>query len=237
MPPKRTTLTLKQIITGTDLFLNLSRETKEHLADAFKKVTVGKNKVVIQQGEPGDALYLVAQGSFSVFVTTDGKKKKVGEIKPGSCFGEGALVTSEPRNATVVCDEAGIVYRINREDFTKALKDHPEELKAFVRLIGRRSRALHRSVFRPEPRRIKELVSSVSLFASVGDKLIAELEPQMEWIFLPGGETLMRQGDAADGMYVVVNGSLVYEVRNHENRIVSTGNFSKGDIIGEMALL
>ncbi|HNN00576.1 MAG TPA: cyclic nucleotide-binding domain-containing protein [Turneriella sp.] len=237
MPPKRNTLTLKQIITGTDLFLNLSRETKEHLADAFKKVTVGKNKVVIQQGEPGDALYLVAQGSFSVFVTTDGKKKKVGEIKPGSCFGEGALVTSEPRNATVVCDEAGIVYRINREDFTKALKDHPEELKAFVRLIGRRSRALHRSVFRPEPRRIKELVSSVSLFASVGDKLIAELEPQMEWIFLPGGETLMRQGDAADGMYVVVNGSLVYEVRNHENRIVSTGNFSKGDIIGEMALL
>ncbi|MFO1481337.1 MAG: cyclic nucleotide-binding domain-containing protein [Turneriella sp.] len=237
MPPKTTALSLKQIITGTDLFLNLSPGTKEHLARAFRKVSVGKHKVVIQQGEPGDALYLVAQGSFSVFVTTDGKKKKVGEIKPGSCFGEGALVTSEPRNATVVCDQPGIVYRINREDFSRALKDHPDELKAFVRLIGRRSRALHRSVFRPEPRRIKELISSVTLFREVGAKLIAELEPQMEWIFLPGGETLMRQGDAADGMYVVINGSLVYEVRNHENRIISTGHFSRGDIIGEIALL
>lgn len=237
MPPKKSILSLKQIINATDLFLNLAPEAKEHLARAFRKASVRKNKVVIQQGEPGDALYLVAQGSFSVFVTADGKKKKIGEIKPGSCFGEGALVTSELRNATVVCDQPGIVYRINREDFSRALKGHPDELKAFVRLIGRRSRALHRSVFRPEPRRIEELISSVTLFRDVGAKLIAELEPQMEWILLPGRETLMRQGDAADGMYVVANGSLVYEVRNHEDRIVSTGHVSKGDIIGEMALL
>lgn len=234
---KTTAPSIKEIIAGTDLFLNLSSETKEHLARSFLKVKVTKKKVVIKQGEPGDALYLVATGSFSVYVTTDGKKQKVGEIKPGSCFGEGALVTREPRNATVVCDQSGTVYHIGREEFTRALKDRPEELKAFIRLISRRSRALHRSVFRPEPRRIKELISSVSLFSGVGAKLIAELEPQMEWIFLPGGETLMRQGDKADGMYVVVNGSLVYEVRNHENLIVSTGYFSKGDIIGEIALL
>ncbi|TGM43976.1 phospholipase [Leptospira biflexa] len=234
---KPTSLAIKEIITGTDLFLNLSPETKEHLAKSFVKVKVPKNKVVIKQGEHGDALYLVATGSFSVYVTTDGKKEKVGEIKPGSCFGEGALVTDEPRNATVVSEQIGTVYRIGREEFKKAFKDRSEELKAFVKLISRRSRALHRSVFRPEPRRIKELISTVSLFSGVGAKLISELEPQMEWIFLPGGETLMRQGDKADGMYVVVNGSLVYEVRNLENTIVSTGSFSKGDIIGEIALL
>lgn len=237
MLSKLNSQTLQQIISGTDLFLNLSQETKEHLAQTFAKVHVAKNKVVVRQGEHGDALYLVATGSFSVYVTTAGKQQKVGEIKPGSCFGEGALITDEPRNATVVCDQAGTIYRIGRKEFKKALKDRPEELSAFIRLISRRSRALHRSVFRPEPRRIKELISSVPLFKGVGAKLISELEPQMEWIFLPGGETLMRQGDKADGMYVVVNGSLVYEVKNHQNRIVSTGYFSKGDIIGEIALL
>jgi len=237
MRSKTITPTLKQIISSTDLFLNLSKETKEHLERSFHKVNFVKNKVVIKQGEHGNALYLVATGSFSVYVTNDGKKQKLGEVKPGSCFGEGALVTDEPRNATVVCDQSGIVYRIDRNEFKRAFKDRSEELKAFVRLISRRSRALHRSVFRPEPRRIKELISSVSLFQGVGTKLISELEQQMEWIFLPGGETLMRQGDKADGMYVVVNGSLVYEVRNDQGLVVSTGNFSKGDIIGEMALL
>ncbi|MGJ4732270.1 cyclic nucleotide-binding domain-containing protein [Leptospira levettii] len=237
MRSKTITPTLKQIISSTDLFLNLSKETKEHLERSFHKVNFVKNKVVIKQGEHGNALYLVATGSFSVYVTNDGKKQKLGEVKPGSCFGEGALVTDEPRNATVVCDQSGIVYRIDRNEFKRAFKDRSEELKAFVRLISRRSRALHRSVFRPEPRRIKELISSVSLFQGVGKKLISELEQQMEWIFLPGGETLMRQGDKADGMYVVVNGSLVYEVRNDQGLVVSTGNFSKGDIIGEMALL
>ncbi|XDD46899.1 cyclic nucleotide-binding domain-containing protein [Leptospira sp. WS39.C2] len=237
MRSKTNTPTLKQIISSTDLFLNLSTETKEHLERSFNKVNFVKNKVVIKQGEHGNALYLVATGSFSVYVTNDGKKQKLGEVKPGSCFGEGALVTDEPRNATVVCDQSGIVYRIGRNEFKRAFKDRSEELKAFVRLISRRSRALHRSVFRPEPRRIKELISSVSLFQGVGTKLISELEQQMEWIFLPGGETLMRQGDKADGMYVVVNGSLVYEVRNDLGLVVSTGTFSKGDIIGEMALL
>ncbi|MCW7507740.1 cyclic nucleotide-binding domain-containing protein [Leptospira levettii] len=237
MRSKTITPTLKQIISSTDLFLNLSKETKEHLERSFHKVNFVKNKVVIKQGEHGNALYLVATGSFSVYVTNDGKKQKLGEVKPGSCFGEGALVTDEPRNATVVCDQSGIVYRIDRNEFKRAFKDRSEELKSFVRLISRRSRALHRSVFRPEPRRIKELISSVSLFQGVGTKLISELEQQMEWIFLPGGETLMRQGDKADGMYVVVNGSLVYEVRNDQGLVVSTGNFSKGDIIGEMALL
>ncbi|MBL0955807.1 MAG: cyclic nucleotide-binding domain-containing protein [Leptospira sp.] len=237
MRSKTNTPTLKQIISSTDLFLNLSSETKEHLERSFNKVKFIKNKVVIKQGEHGNALYLVATGSFSVYVTNDGKKQKLGEVKPGSCFGEGALVTDEPRNATVVCDQSGIVYRIDRNEFKRAFKDRSEELKAFVRLISRRSRALHRSVFRPEPRRIKELISSVSLFQGVGAKLISELEQQMEWIFLPGGETLMRQGDKADGMYIVVNGSLVYEVRNDQGLVVSTGNFSKGDIIGEMALL
>lgn len=237
MRSKTNTPTLKQIISSTDLFLNLSTETKEHLERSFNKVNFVKNKVVIKQGEHGNALYLVATGSFSVYVTNDGKKQKLGEVKPGSCFGEGALVTDEPRNATVVCDQSGIVYRIGRNEFKRAFKDRSEELKSFVRLISRRSRALHRSVFRPEPRRIKELISSVSLFQGVGTKLISELEQQMEWIFLPGGETLMRQGDKADGMYVVVNGSLVYEVRNDLGQVVSTGTFSKGDIIGEMALL
>lgn len=237
MRTKTTTPSLKQIISSTDLFLNLSSETKEHLERSFNKVNFAKNKVVIKQGEHGNALYIVATGSFSVYVTNDGKKQKLGEVKPGSCFGEGALVTDEPRNATVVCDQSGIVYSIGRNEFKRAFKDRSEELKAFVRLISRRSRALHRSVFRPEPRRIKELISSVPLFQGVEPKLISELELQMEWIFLPGGETLMRQGDKADGMYVVVNGSLAYEVRNDQGLVVSSGTFSKGDIIGEMALL
>ena len=237
MPEKNQELSLKKVITGTDLFLNLSPETKENLARGFRKISIPRNKIVIRQGEPGDSLYLVAKGSFSVLVTEDGEQKKVGEVKRGSCFGEGALITSEPRNATVVCNEPGVVYRISREEFEKILKNHPHELHAFARLIARRARALHKSVFRPEPHRLKKLIESVAFFADVEEELISELEPQIEWVFLPGGETLMKQGDPADGMYIVVNGSLRYEVRGPKNNLVSGGVFSHGDIIGEIALL
>ncbi len=61
MLSKLNSQTLQQIISGTDLFLNLSQETKEHLAQTFARVHVAKNKVVVRQGEHGDALYLLPQ--------------------------------------------------------------------------------------------------------------------------------------------------------------------------------
>jgi len=59
----------------------------------------------------------------------------------------------------------------------------------------------------------------------------------LEWVEVPGGQTLMTQGDAGDAMYLVLSGRLRAYV-NDENGTPRTGReMGRGQIIGEMSLI
>src|SRR5262245_1078271 len=80
-------------------------------------------QVVFSKGETGDALYLLVAGE--VKVTDDGHL--IATLSKGSAFGEMALLTGEPRNATVTAVGPTRVYRIARDDFNH-LMTHSREL-------------------------------------------------------------------------------------------------------------
>jgi cAMP-dependent protein kinase regulator len=70
-------------------------------------------EVLIRQGEPGDAFYAIGTGQ--VDVVRDGSP--VTMLGPGDHFGEVALLTDEPRNATVTAHTAMRVFRLDRQGF------------------------------------------------------------------------------------------------------------------------
>ena len=71
----------------------------------------------------------------------------------------------------------------------------------------------------------------------LGKDALADLETELEWLSLPGGESLFRSGDAADRMYVVVNGRLrVSEpIGRTGERVYS--EIGRGGLVGERAVL
>src|SRR4030095_16999308 len=57
---------------------------------------------IMRQGEwGGNTFYLTVSGSLEVFVRDDSGQKKIGQLEPGSCFGEMAVLAGIERNATV----------------------------------------------------------------------------------------------------------------------------------------
>ena len=60
---------------------------------------------------------------------------------------------------------------------------------------------------------------------------------EVSWTEINGGERLFRQGDAGDGLFVVITGRLqaLVEEPNHPPRIV--GEISRGEVVGEMSVL
>jgi NTE family protein len=80
-------------------------------------------------------------------------------------------------------------------------------------------------------------LSSVSLFCDLDEAALNELLTKLEPVFLAGGETLFRAGDAGDSLYVVMAGRLriVAEGPNGTNEAIR--EIARGESVGELALL
>jgi len=98
------TLPVFRSLTTSDLALILEHGTW---------VTPAPGDALITQGEPGDAFYAIGAGQVDVI--RDGSQ--VTSLGPGDHFGEVALLTDEPRNATVQAHTAARVFRLDRQGF------------------------------------------------------------------------------------------------------------------------
>ena len=77
---------------------------------------------VLVEGEAGDCCYFLKSGRAEVFRGDESGRQVLAELEVGACFGEEALLSDQPRNATVTLIEPGVVLRLDRQDFFALLK-------------------------------------------------------------------------------------------------------------------
>jgi len=84
---------------------------------------------------------------------------------------------------------------------------------------------------------VDEATGDSSLFARLDEASRRAVEAEVEWVRIAGGSTLFRLGDAGDSLYVVIRGRLqaIVEVPGREAEEI--GEISRGEIVGEMAVL
>jgi NADH dehydrogenase len=92
-------------------------------------------EIIIQQGDLGDRLYVIRKGEVEVL--RDGVR--VALLHAGAYFGEMALLSSEPRNATVRATRPADILAVNKGDFTKLLAGFPEFKSGLADLASRRA--------------------------------------------------------------------------------------------------
>ena len=104
------------------LFQGLSNEELQKLMDMAEPVSLRPGDVLIKQGEPGDAAYVVMKGDFEVQKQTGQSLIKIDVRNPGDVVGEMALLSRAPRNATLIAKTDGEVLRIPQEAFDQLLQ-------------------------------------------------------------------------------------------------------------------
>jgi len=78
--------------------------------------------VLLREGEAGECCYFLKSGRAEVMTGHGSASQVVAELEVGACFGEEALLTDNPRNATVTLIEDACVLKLAREDFIALLK-------------------------------------------------------------------------------------------------------------------
>jgi len=102
-------------------FRSLTLSTLATIADKMWAEQVLKGEVIIRQGEPGENFYLVRQGEVEVIKDDGMQKRVVATLGEGSCFGEEALLTGNPRNATIQATKDSLLYVLGEADFKRAV--------------------------------------------------------------------------------------------------------------------
>ena len=95
----------------------------QELFNRFEEVNCKKGDVIIQQGEPGDYFYVIQQGNTKVEYNTGDKTILLAELEKGAFFGEDALISDVPRNATITMESDGKLMRLSESDFRCLLQE------------------------------------------------------------------------------------------------------------------
>merc|ERR1712232_342722 len=90
---------------------------------AMKRVIFDAGATIIKEGDDGDNLFVIEEGSPVCKKKIDGEEKIVKTCTPGDVFGELALLYNCPRAATVETADGCTCWQLDRETFNYIVKD------------------------------------------------------------------------------------------------------------------
>jgi ABC-type multidrug transport system fused ATPase/permease subunit len=139
--PRRLTEEVERLRT-VPLFAELSQDLLVDLAGYLTLERVGAGVDVVRQGEPADRLILMVQGQVEVVVGTSENERRINTLTGGDYFGEMALLTDQPRSATVRTLIPTQLYSLGRAEFLTLLERAPSLRDAVNQTMARRRAAL-----------------------------------------------------------------------------------------------
>ena len=101
----------------TEMFRNTSINKLIQICSLMKKEKFDPNEYIFEKGSKADKFYVIKKGS--VIVWRD--EKRIRELEKGNCFGELALLSNEPRSATLQAKDYCTLYVLEKNDFINSI--------------------------------------------------------------------------------------------------------------------
>ena len=127
------------------LFEGLESDLLKRIRKQVDVLEFKSGEVVFHEGDPGDSLYLVGEGSVKISKEDRaGRERVLDYIKPGNFFGEMALLEGKPRSAMATAAEPTLLGAVKEETFQHLLELAPSRLHMnFLRSISERLRSVN----------------------------------------------------------------------------------------------
>lgn len=126
---------------GTLRRINILADLKDaqlaQLVEYLEYQECPRRTVVVKQGEPGDAMYLVLNGEFRARTMATGRETILATYSLGNFFGETALLEPGPRSADVVANVDSAVLRLSTPSFERLTREAPNLATPFLRAVSR----------------------------------------------------------------------------------------------------
>lgn len=139
VPPVVRLSTVPAVLARLPIFAGLMPDELTELAAGVQQRLITAATKVVQQGEPGESLFVIKEGALDVsFEDENGVPHVVARLASGSIFGEMSLLTGAPRGATVVALVDSLLLEISKEALQPILKRRQSLAEAMSEVLAER---------------------------------------------------------------------------------------------------
>jgi small-conductance mechanosensitive channel/CRP-like cAMP-binding protein len=132
-----------EILRSAPIFRVLPDEAAKRLATSCREVVFAPGELIIRQGEDGESMYIVTDGSVDVhMIGESGMSEYVATLEAGQFFGEMSLLTGEKRTANVMAMTTVTCVRVGKPCLTRLFELHPEVASDIAGVVGGRQAEL-----------------------------------------------------------------------------------------------
>jgi CRP-like cAMP-binding protein len=179
--------------------------------------------LVIREGEPGASFFFVASGQLRVFATDGlGRQTELAVLGENAVFGEMALLSAQPRTASVECTTEVDLLEVGRASLA-ALADE----------LGAVAEALHGFT---RERLLGNLMATSPLFKPFNRMQQRDLLKRFTSHDVAPSTVIINEGEQGRGLFVVLSGELDVS-RRASDGTVTLAALKTGDVFGEMSIV
>tara|TARA_B100000989_G_scaffold23391_1_gene15245 strand:- start:444 stop:905 length:462 start_codon:yes stop_codon:yes gene_type:complete len=127
--------------------MSLNDEEIENLSNKCVRKTYEKDDYIIKQDDPGDSLFVIADGICGVYVNTPDKKMiSVAKLSTTDFFGEFSLMTGEKRSASVIAESPTVALVVEKEKMKSVMKNNSEMYDYVSNVLAKRKLELNKTI-------------------------------------------------------------------------------------------
>jgi CRP-like cAMP-binding protein len=201
------------VLPKTPFFSALSRELFHMAVERVRLIELAAGEILFSQGDPGDALYVVAWGEVAVLAP-----REIARLSEGDFFGEIALLADRPRSATVRATVDSQVLAIDRALLGDLVSGSPDLLKVLLRFLRERL--------------VATLAETSPLFAPFTPLERLGLAARFHFLEVDEGLRILEEGGKSPGLFILLAGEAKAVAGG---RVV--GRLESGDAFGEVSLI
>jgi len=210
---------LRSKLANTPLFGDLDSASLHRLISKVRVVILEAGQVLFRQGDAANCLYVVVEGAV-VPIAEGERRRKLAVLERGQFFGEIGVLTKQPRNATIEAIVKTKLLAIDRRVLRQLIAKQPSVAKSILRFL--RARLIDRQI------------RTNLFFAAFAQAEREAVARQFRILEVKDEARVVEQGKPADGLFVVLSGSLVRIDREGGKEI---GDHGLGDVFGGLSLL
>ncbi|XP_013858163.1 cGMP-dependent protein kinase 2 [Austrofundulus limnaeus] len=203
---------INDAIMSNDFLNKLEPQHMREMVDSMYEKLYSEGQLVIQEGEAGNYLYVLAEGLLEVIQNG----KLLGEMRPGTAFGELAILYNCKRTATVKAVSESHIWTLDRQTFQS--------------IMMRTTQARNEEYF--------SFLRSVSLLQELPEEKLARIVDCLEVDYFEKGEYIIREGEEGDTFFIIAKGEvLVTQSTEGFTEPQEIKTLGVGDYFGEKALI